>query len=354
MQALGVTWQPSPLHKGRYITQLMVGGVDLCVEIGANADARPLLLITGLGSQMTFWENSLIDSLTQKGFFVIRFDNRDTGLSAKFAQKKARTFSHLMPLEQKRKATQRRLLKHRLKKRLGSRFVHYTTKTRQSIWMLKMRLGIQNHNINPPYTLECLAHDALGIIRTLGLQDVHLAGASMGGMVALIAASKSRLVSHLSILFSTTNGAFLPPPAPRAFYTFIKKPKSNDPKDVMRHAVFFMKAVSSPAHIEVGSYYRYTKARLNRSQEIGGFNRQLHAIFATGDLTHLCKGLDIPVLVMHGNKDTLLPPMHGRAIARACPKSRFVLIDGMGHDIPPYYHDFIASMMSQNDALDRL
>lgn len=287
-------------------------GIELCVEIGGDTQKPPLLLITGLGSQLMFWQDDFVKMLMQD-FCVVRFDNRDTGLSTKID---ASTPNHLSKLF------------------LGYRIGGFVKK--------KLFAGTPI-----AYRLEDMQQDVIELIQALqqqfGWQKIHLLGASMGGIVAqMVAAKRGDLVATLSLLFTTTSEKRLPLPRLDALYTFLRPPASLSERDMVRHAVWFMYVVGTRGHQGVRTDLAQARMRYQRDFNPQGFSRQLSAILATGDISHHSRQVRAPTLVLHGDADRLLPIAHGRRVAKLINGAKFVAVRGMAHDIPAYYQPFLA------------
>lgn len=306
-------WQKSDLMAGMYQTQIELNsGVKLCVEAGGDPKATPILLIMGLGSQMLFWPEEFIHHLWKKGFFVIRFDNRDIGLSSKI---------HKPELP---------------KANIGK-------------MMLKLQLGLSNHKHPVAYNLIDMAEDTTDLIDKLKFNKINLLGASMGGMIAQIVAAKyPNRINKLILMFSTTNQAFLRPPKPKQLLTLIKRPTSHSEKDMIRHSVWFMNAVGTKGHVNLKQIRDLAQRRYQRNFYPIGVLQQLTAILSTGSIAHFSKQIQAPTLILHGNQDGLLPLQHGKAIAKAISHAKLVEIDGMGHDIPAYYQPFLSHLIANH------
>lgn len=309
---LGQHWQPSDLSPYLYQTMVDVGrGVRLCVEAGGNPDNPPLLFVAGFGSQMVFWQDTFLKQFIDAGFFVIRFDNRDTGLSTKIPHKD--------------RPSHRRTL----------------------AMFAKNQLGIPTKNLNAPYTLIDMTHDVVGLIKALGLTKVNVVGASMGGMIAQML-SATHNVHRLILLFSSTNQPLLRPPKPKQFSTFIKKSKSNTEKDLVRHAVWFMTAVGSPGHLDIKHTRQIASLRYQRCHYPTGVAWQMNAILSTGSILPYTRQITAPTLIIHGNKDGLIHKSHSKRLAKTIKNSRLVVVDGMAHDLPAYYQPFLVRLISEH------
>lgn len=288
-------------------------GVELCVEAGGNPDDPPLLFITGFGSQMMFWSDTFLKKFMDAGFFVIRFDNRDTGLSTK---------------------------------------IHHLTKLPRTniVKMLaKNSLGLSNKHEQVAYTLTDMADDVAGLIRAMNLDKATIVGASMGGMIAQILSAKyPNLVDKLILLFSSTNHAFARLPKPVQFSTFFRKPQSHSERDMVRHAVWFMTAVGSPGHLDIKGTRAVAHRRYQRNFHPLGVAQQMNAILATGSIQSYTRQIKAPTLIIHGNKDGLIHQNHGKTIAKLIKNSRFVAVDGLAHDLPAYYQPYLVALIKDH------
>lgn len=307
-----IDWQKSDLSPYLYQAMIDVGdGIQLCVEAGGNPNHPPMIFITGLGSQMFFWSDTLLKRFMDMGFFVIRFDNRDTGLSSKI---RIEGLPRLNTLKM----------------------------------MLKVQTGLSNRSEPVAYTLTDMAEDVARLIKTMNLNKVNLVGASMGGMIAqILAARYPNYINRLVLLFTSSNRPFLRPPNPKQFMTFLRRPESHSERDMVRHSVWFMTAVGSPGHLDIKGTREIAKKRYQRNFHPLGVAQQLNAILASGSILRFSKQIRANTLILHGSKDGLLTPSHGRFLAKVIPNATFKMIDGMGHDLPPYYHPYLVSVISQ-------
>lgn len=306
-------WQPSPLCKFMYTSLIAIDDdISLCVEAGGNPNHPAIILVMGLGSQLVFWPNEMVERLINAGFFVIRFDNRDMGLSTKIDLAQRENINVLK-------------------------------------MMLRMQVGLSNQDAKVAYHLTHLADDTAKLIKQLNLTTVNLVGASMGGMIAQITAAQyPHLVHRLGLLFTTNNRPFLPVPKPRQLYTLFKKPDSDQQEDVIRHSQWFLDVVGSPGHIDQDYSSEVASIRYHRNYRPRGTVQQLHAILGTGSIVDYSKKITAPTLVLHGSKDGLLPPSHGQQVATDIPNAQFELIEGMGHDLPVYYLPYITHKLQRH------
>jgi proline iminopeptidase len=271
-------------------------GIRIEHESFGRADASPIVLIMGLGMQLTAWRMPFVEGLVSRGFRVVRFDNRDAGLS-----------THVKP---------------------GAKRVDIRAAMVRA--MLRMP-------VNPPYTLEDMARDTTGLMDALGLARAHVVGASMGGMIAQVLAAKfpQRVASLTSVMSSSgaLRFAFHWTPATRALMT--PPPKGADEMQLIEHMERTWMLIGSPGMQPPRDELRERlRANLRRAYDPAGVARQLLAIMASGDRRPLLRTIATPTLVIHGEADPLVPFGAGRDTAENIAGARFVPIPGMGHDMP--------------------
>ena len=283
--------------------RLRCNGLEIEYESLGDPAAPAILLIMGLGMQLLAWPDAFCESLVAHGYRVIRFDNRDVGLSA----------------------------------RAGG------GKRPNLLWaMLAARLGLPQH---PPYTLSDMADDAIGLIDGLEIAQAHIVGASMGGMIAqLLAARFPERVLSLTSIMSSSGNTRLGRPKPMALKALLSRPAdAHDAEAVIDHLVRVFGVIGSPGFPPDPAELRQ---RLGRSVRRGyypeGVARQLHAVIAAGDRRSLLQTIVAPTLVIHGGADPLVPPEAGRDTARNIPGAKLMLIEGMGHDLPPALYERLA------------
>ena len=265
-----------------------VGDVELAYETFGDPADPAMLLVMGLGTQMLGWHEDFCAALAERGFFVIRYDNRDVGRSSS------------MP---GRPPTPLQLLR-RSKKAAG-------------------------------YTLDDMAADAVGLLDALGVDRAHVVGASMGGMIAqTIAARHPDRVLSLASIMSNTGARFSGQPALRT-YGILLRPAPIDRAGYVEHSVRVFAAIGSPGFPRDEAELRDIAGRsYDRGHDPAGAGRQLAAIVASGDRTPLLRRIAVPTVVVHGSADRLVRPSGGRATAKAIPGARLVVVRGMGHDLP--------------------
>lgn len=275
--------------------KIQSNGLSFEVEV-TGAEAAPAVLLTmGLGMQLVAWPDSLIQSLVAAGFRVIRYDNRDIGLS-----------SHLDSLGQP----------------------HF-------IWQLiKSRMGFAMHS---PYSLQDMAQDALGILDSLKVERAHLIGVSMGGMISQrIAATAPQRALSLTSVMSSSGAPGLPGPRGDVGRALMKRPPSSRPEDVVAHTLKIFALIGSPGHPQdMPVFKQHLLDGVRRSYHPKGVSRQLMAIMSDVGRSRLLAKIQCPALVIHGTADPLVPIVCGRDTARRISGARFEAIDGMGHDWPP-------------------
>lgn len=292
------------------MTQIRANGISIEYEEIGPKDGPPFLLIMGFGSQLTSWPREFREGLAERGLRVIMFDNRDVGLTQKW--------DGIMP----------------------------DTRAIQAA----MAAG---ETPDVPYTLSDMATDAACLLEKLGIESAHIAGASMGGMIAqLVALDHPRRARSLISIFSTTGDPSLPPSSPAAQAALTTPPPESDRKSSLRGR----RTYASTA-------YPFDEARLSaligasydRSYYPQGMQRQMAAITASPARTARLKMLRIPALVLHGSVDSLIPPEAGRHTAHCVPGAEYHELEGWGHDLPlgvlPQLFDFILQFVTRVDAM---
>jgi pimeloyl-ACP methyl ester carboxylesterase len=277
-------------------------GIELAYQEMGDADGEPLLLVMGLATQMLAWDETFCGMLAERGFRVVRFDNRDIGRSTKIESAGVPRRADLM---------------------LGRRD-------------------------RAPYLLRDMAADTAGLMDHLGIESAHLVGASMGGMIAqTVAIEHPERVRSLVSVMSNTGSRWTGMPSRRAMAVLLARPPRGREAAIER-AVKTFRVIGSPGFPFEEQRVRQIAGRsYDRGHGSAGVLRQLHAITASGDRTEALRGMRAPTTVIHGNRDPLIRPGGGRATARAIPGARLKIIDGMGHDLPrqlwPVFADEIAA-----------
>jgi pimeloyl-ACP methyl ester carboxylesterase len=266
-----------------------IGDIDLCYETFGDPADPAVLLIMGLGTQMLGWQEEFCEQLAARGFFVVRYDNRDIGRSTVLGEAPIPTIGQIL----------------RRDKRAAS------------------------------YTLAEMAADGVGLLDHLGIERAHLVGASMGGMIAqTIAARRPERVLSLCSIMSSTGSRWRGQPALRTYSKFLK-PMSGDRQGYIDQAADLFAWIGSPGFDRDEPALRDFLGRMyDRGHDPGSSARQLAAILASGDRTTELRHITAPTVVIHGTNDKLVAPSGGRATARAIPGARLVTMKGMGHDLP--------------------
>lgn len=282
-----------------------VDGIELCYQEMGDPEGEPLLLVMGLATQMIAWDEEFCAMLAERGFRVVRFDNRDIGRSS-------RIDSAGLP------------------------------------GRLDMLVGRRD---TAPYLLRDMAADAFGLMDHLGIESAHMVGASMGGMIVQTAAIENReRVRSLTSIMSTTGSRRVGHPNYRTFGLLLGSPP-REREAVVERVVKTFKLIGSPGYPFEEERIRELAGRsFDRGHGAAGIARQLHAITASGDRTPALRRLDLPALVIHGRNDLLVNPSGGRATARAIPGARLKMVDGMGHDLPRALHPTFAEEIAANAA----
>ena len=266
-----------------------VGDVELCYEPFGDPDRPTVLLVMGLGTQMIAWHADFCGELADRGFYVIRYDNRDVGRSTHLSDRPTPRVRELM-----------------------TRRIH-----------------------RPAYLLKDMAADGIGLLEELGIESAHVVGASMGGMIAqTMAAEHPDRVRSLVSIMSSTGSRWSGQPAPRILPVFLQRPASGKEAYVERIVKLFGLVGSPGFERDDDELRELASTSWDRGVDPAGLNRQLGAIIASGHRARDLKRIRVPTLVIHGKSDRLIRPSGGRATARAIPGARLELIDGMGHDLP--------------------
>lgn len=272
------------------------GDLDIYYEDMGDPADPPVLLVMGLGAQLLLWRTGFCEQLTARGLRVIRYDNRDVGLSSKLGRAHA-------------------------KARLVTR-------------MAKFWLGLPSAAV---YTLEDMADDAAALLDHLGIDRAHVVGASMGGMIAQVFAARfAQRTRSLGVIFSSNNRRFLPPPAPRALLALLTGPPPDSPPEVIiNNTMRAVRIIGSPRYPTPEARLRANAIEAyERSYYPWGVARQFGAILGSGSLAGYDRLITAPTVVIHGLADKLMRPRGGRAVADAIDRARLVLFEGMGHDLP--------------------
>ncbi len=283
------------------------GQVELYHDSFGDPSGEPLLLVNGLGSQCIRYRAEWCDRFVAAGFFVMRFDNRDVGLSTKF--------EGLPDLKGIRSALS------------------------------------EGRRPEAHYTLTDMALDAVAVLDANGVESAHVMGLSMGGMIAqTLAVEHPARVRTLVSVMSTTGDADVGRSSPEA-NRLLMTPARPDRDGVVERALEAARVYGSPEHIDPERIAASAIEEFERCFCPEGTARQLGAITASGSRSEALAGIDIPTLVIHGDHDSLIDPSGGRRTAEVIPGARFELIEGMGHDYPPAFWDRIVELVAENAGL---
>lgn len=287
----------------RYI---QANGIQLAYDEFGQPDHPAILLIMGLGTQMIAWPEAFCRGLAARGYRVIRFDNRDIGLSQKMD---------------------------------GGRVPH----------LLKMAAYSRlNLPLDVPYRLQDMALDAICLLDALDIDSAHIVGASMGGMIAqLIAGHFPFRVLSLTSIMSSSGRRSLPGARRNVALHMLRRPASADPVALQEHAIRTWRLIGSPHYQPSDAALRDKLSQsYQRSHYPAGHARHMAAIMASGDRVKVLKKIVAPTLVIHGKADPLVPVAAGIDTARLVRGARLELFDGMGHDLPtpllPTFVDLIS------------
>jgi len=285
--------------------QVSANGVRLEVEDHGSPQGEPLLLVMGLGMQLLGWHEDFVALLVARGFRVIRFDNRDIGLSQGFDAAGVPNLA----LDS---------LRHALGFRVGA-----------------------------PYTLADMAADALGVLDALGIESAHVCGASMGGMIAQrMAAIAPQRIKSQTLMMTSSGARKLPGPSLKVRSALISRPSSQTVEGIVEHYVRLYALIGSPAYPPPPGYLRerFTTS-VKRSYRPAGTSRQMVAIAADGDRSRVLGSISMPTRIIHGVADALVPVAAGHDLKAKIPGAEIDVIEGMGHDLPaPLWPRFVAGI----------
>lgn len=265
-------------------------GIELAYECFGEADAPPVLLIMGVGAQMLSWHEGFCAELVARGLRVIRFDNRDVGLSTHLTGAPAPDF----------------------------------------------QAALAGDTSSAAYNLSDMAADTVGLMEALGLESAHLVGASMGGYIAqTVAIEYPGRVRSLTSMLSTTGNPGVGQPAPETMASLFGAPPPRNRDEAMEQAVTIFRTIGSPGYpLDEGEVRARAGLAYDRSYDLAGMLRQSIAVLASGDRTERLRTVRAPTLVIHGKEDRMTEVSGGLATAAAIPGAELVVIEGMGHNLP--------------------
>ncbi len=286
----------------------MANGLRLAYDEFGDPKNPAIVLVMGLGTQMTAWPEALCQGLAENGFRVIRFDNRDIGLSQQIETKKPISIIKLV---------------------------------------LRSKLGL---SIKTPYTLRDMAADAVGVLDFLEIDSAHWVGASMGGMISQIVAAQypERTLSLTSIM-STSGNPSLPQASLRIAKQMVTRPNRRNEKAYLKHSLETWAIIGSPDYPpQRKELSERILASLRRSYSPNGYTHQMAAILESGDRRHLLRKIKTPTQVIHGKADVLVPVEGGIDTAENIKGATLELIEGMGHDLPAQLIPKFITLISDN------
>jgi pimeloyl-ACP methyl ester carboxylesterase len=282
------------------------GELDIYYEDMGDPNDPAVLLVMGLGAQLLLWRKAFCEKLVNQGLRVIRYDNRDVGLSTKIT---GRHSGSPLPLR-----------------------------------MARSFLGLRSPAV---YTLEDMADDAAALLDDLRIDTAHIVGASMGGMISQVfAARHSHRAKTLAVIFSSNNQPFLPPPGPQQLLAILQRPKDSSREAIIENAIRVTRIIGSPGYPAPVEQIRAEAIEgYDRAYYPAGIARHFAAILGSGSLLRYNRQTEVPTVVIHGKADKLMRPFGGRAVARAIKNARLVLFDGMGHELPePLWDDIVGEL----------
>jgi pimeloyl-ACP methyl ester carboxylesterase len=293
----------SPHPSDEQIAELPTG-VEICYQTFGDPSGEPILLVMGLGGPMTWWDPGFCQMLADRGFFVIRYDNRDTGRSSK--------------------------IKGRINRRM----------------LVQSFVG---RNVKAPYSLEDMAEDGFALLDHLGLDSAHIVGISMGGMIVqTMALSHPDRVLSLTSIMSTTGRRSVGWQDPRLLPLLLARRRQTREEYVAASARLW-KLIGSPLYPDTAEAVADRAAETwDRGISGSGVARQMAAVLNQPDRTHKLRSLRVPTLVIHGLSDKMVHVSGGRATSHAVPGSELILVPGMGHDIPQSLHETFVDAIQRN------
>jgi pimeloyl-ACP methyl ester carboxylesterase len=265
-------------------------GVTICYDSFGDPSDPTMLLVMGLGAQMVSWEDGFCQQIADQGFHVVRFDNRDAGLSTFLPE----------PVE---------------------------------VFEVIQQIGA-GETPDVPYLLSDMAADTIGLLDRLGVDRAHIVGASLGGMIAqTVALEHPERVLTLTSVMSTTGDPDVGQPTSEALGVLLTPPPQTR-EQMQDRRVASAHAFGSPGLWDEVAVRERAGEHWDRKHDATGVARQLAAILASGSRSERLRHLDVPTLVIHGTADNLVGPSGGERTAEVVPNAKLLLIEGMGHDLP--------------------
>ncbi|WP_339633215.1 alpha/beta fold hydrolase [uncultured Sneathiella sp.] len=287
------------------MANMICNGLSLEYEAFGDADKPAVFLIAGLGFQLIDWPVAFCESVAAEGFHVIRFDNRDIGLSQKLNEKGIPDLGRIMQ-------------------------------------------QLQNGEVPAvPYHLSQMAADLAALMEGLSIHQAHIIGMSMGGMIAqLMAIFYPEKVLSLTSIMSSSGNRQLPPSTPAATSVLMSAPASQDVEDVVDFGLKVNDVIGSPGYRwDRDALKDHIRTCVTRNYSPAGYMRQYAAVLASNPRVSELPGVTAPTLVIHGKDDPLVPPEAGMDTARLIPGAKLELVAGMGHDLSPALCEHLASLV---------
>jgi pimeloyl-ACP methyl ester carboxylesterase len=295
---------------------MKISANSLSIEVDDQGPpgGQPLLLIMGLGMQLIGWPDDFVQLLVARGFRVIRFDNRDIGLSQ-----------------------------------------HFDDAGAPNLPWAAMRFAM-HMKLRAPYGLKDMAADALGVMDALGVASAHVCGASMGGMIAQhLAAERPERVRSLTLMMTTAGARSLPQPTMAVRQAMIARPEGTDEGSVVDHLQKLVRVIGSSGYpADPGRTRQRLLESVRRSWHPEGTARQLMAVMADGDRTPLLARIQAPTRIIHGEADPLIDVAAGRHLKDHIRGAEGDFITGMGHDLPQELLPRFAANIADNAATARV
>jgi pimeloyl-ACP methyl ester carboxylesterase len=285
----------------------LASGVELCYQTFGDPGGEPMLLVMGLATQMTFWDPELCSMLARRGFFVIRFDNRDVGRSSRDSGRVTRA--------------------------------------------MLVRAFAGGRRVRAPYSLHDLGADAFGLLDHLGIASAHLVGVSMGGMIVqTMTLDQPQRVRSLASIMSTTGKRSVGWQHPRLLPAMLR-PIEPGRETYADSSVAMWRLIGSPGYGHDDERVREAaREAYDRGLSAAGALRQMMAILTQPNRSRALRRVRVPTLVVHGTADPMVHVSGGRATAASVPGAELLLIDGMGHDLPPPLYETLADAITGNAA----
>jgi len=275
-------------------TKVRVGSIEIVYDTFGKSTALPMLLVIGLGEQMIAWDEEFCSELAAQGYWVIRYDNRDAGLSTKLDEAGIPNIPALVQAQ------------------------------------------MQGEMIETPYLLGDMADDAVGLLDALGVESAHVVGISMGGMIVQeIAIHRPERIRTMTSIMSSTGNAELPPAKPEAM-ALLTETAPTGRADFIEDSVRVARILNGTGFpIDEDRLRKKAGDIFDRGSSPAGMTRQLAAIIASGSRKEALKSVTVPTLVIHGDADPLVSVEAGIDTANAIPEAELLIIRGMGHGLPP-------------------